>query len=364
MGDRGFFPVPPSLIRTTWNRSAAREGLRVENRSADETKVLLYDEIGFFGVTAGDFVRELAGIRTGTIDLHINSPGGDVFGALNIANALRDQQVSKQRTVVTICDGLAASAASIILMAGSTVRIADNALVMIHNPWTIAIGDVSDMEKVVTELKTVRNTIIATYKWHSSLDDEALGTLMDAETWMDASEALANGFATEQVEGLKATASLNPKAMAQLKIPDKFRARAEALVAKPAPAPVAASPVEVVRLCRESGVQDLAEDLLTAGATTDQVTARIATEQTARAAAATRATEITGLCAKAKLPELAAGYIKGAMAIDDVRTHLTTVTAKLDHVEIDGGLDPDRGAQGQGSWKKAFARVTHRGRAH
>jgi ATP-dependent protease ClpP protease subunit len=305
------------------------------------------DDYFGFGVTAKAFVDQLAKLpdAVSTIRVHINSPGGDVFGAVNIANALRDQQVSKGRAVETIVEGLAASAASIIMMAGKTVRIADNALVMVHNPWSVAVGNAADMRKQADTLDTLRNTIVATYQWQSTLSAEALVALMDAETWMDADEAIANGFATDKIQGLQAAASLNAGAVAKLTIPDKYRDRVHALL-KPAPtAPVAAAATEVLRLCREHACLDLAESLIVAKSSLEEVQARVAAARTTRTQATERATQIRALCETARLPELAAGYLNGAMSLEDIRAHLTTITAKVAGAEIDGSLEPDRGSR-------------------
>jgi ATP-dependent protease ClpP protease subunit len=296
-------------------------------------------------VTAKAFVDQLAQLpeTVKAIKVHINSPGGDVFAALNIANALRDQQTSKARTVETIVDGLAASAASIIMMAGKTVTIADNAMVMIHNPWTSEIGNAAALRKTADTLDAIRNTIVATYKWHSSLETEALNALMDADTWMDADEAIANGFATQKIDGLTAAASIDPKVTAKLSVPDRFKDRVKALL-KPEPAaPVVASSAEVLAAVDAAGLGvAFARDLLAQSLTGEQVNARIQTETRAKAAAAARATDIRALCAVAKLPELADGYIKGGMSVADVRVHMTTVTAKVHEAHIDTGLQPDR----------------------
>lgn len=297
------------------------------------------------GVTARAFTEKLAALPEGvkTLNVHINSPGGDVQGGVNIANALREQQLSKNRTVETFIDGIAASTASVIAMAGSKVHIADNALVMVHNPWTIGIGNADEMRKLAGILDTIRTQIVNTYKWHSSLDEKALEKLMDAETWMDADEALANGLATHKVEGLKAAALIDKRGMASLKIPEKFKARVLQFV-KPEPeTPPAADAVEVMRLCREGEVADIAESLVKAKATLTVVKTTIEGEKTKRSQAADREREIRGLCATAQLPELADGYVKGQMSVDDVRAHLTTVTAKVDKTEIDGSLKPDQG---------------------
>jgi len=312
-----------------------------------------FEEGGGPGVlTAKAFLAQLASLPAAvkTIRLHVNSPGGDVFAAVNIANALRDQRLSKNRTVEVFIEGLAASSASIVIMAGSTIRIADNALVMIHNPWSLAVGTAAEMRKAAEELDTVRATIVSTYRWHSELNDEELVALMDATTWMDADDALLYGFATEKVEGLKAAASLDPRALAaaKLAVPEHFRARVEALLERPEkarlepPAPAA----DLLRLCREAEVFDLAEELVASGATLEQATARVRRERETRAAAAERRMEIQTLCATARLPELADGYAQGAMPLEAIRAQLTLLTAKLDAIEIDGSLLPDRGAHG------------------
>jgi len=310
------------------------------------------------GVTARAFIEELAKLPAAvkTINVHINSPGGDVQGGINIANALREQQASKGRTVETFVDGIAASIASVIAMAGSKVHIADNALMMVHNPYCITVGNAAEMRKVADILDTMRGQIINTYKWHSALEPEALAALMDAETWLDADAAIANGLATDKIEGLKAAASIDAKAMATLKVPEQFAARVKDLV-KVAPAPVdppkAAAAADVLRICREGECLELAETLLAANATLPDVQARVAAEKTTRTAATTRATQISTLCATNKLPNLAKGYIAGAMSIDAVKEHLLEITAKVAGPEIDGSLEPDKGVPG----KKAINRT-------
>jgi ATP-dependent protease ClpP protease subunit len=338
----------------------ARDWFHIQNAADDPatTEIHIVDVIGswdddfwnrlfgeaLFGVTARAFVDQLAALpdTVKNIRLHINSPGGDVWGAVNIANALRDQQLSKGRTVETIIDGLAASSASIIAMAGTSIRMADNALMMIHNPWTIAQGNAAEMRRAADMLDTVRGQAVATYQWHSTMSADDIVAAMDAETWMSADEAIANGFATEKVEGLKAAALLDPKAVGAFKVPDKFKARVDALLKKDTPAPTAASATDILSAVEAAGLSTaFARELVAAAIPMDQVSARIATAKADKQQRETRANEITALCQAVKLPELAAGYIAGAMPPADVRAHLTIVTAKLDRTEIDGGLSPD-----------------------
>lgn len=231
--------------------------------------------------------------------------------------------------------------------------MADNALFMIHDPWTGLYGNARQLRAEADRLDTVRDTIVATYQWHTKLDAAEIVSLMKGPadgdgTWMTADEALAKGFITDKIEGLKAAALLDPKSLAKLSIPEKYRDRVQAFVSKPAeepPAPTPAAAADVLKACREGGCLDLAEGLLAANATAEQVQARVTAEKETRQRAAARETEIRGLCEKAKLPELAAGYVAGGMDAAQVRAQLVFLTAKLDKAEIDGGLNPDQGAK-------------------
>jgi ATP-dependent Clp protease protease subunit len=309
------------------------------------------------GVTARAFVEQLAALPDAvqTIHVHINSPGGDVQGGINIANALREQ-ASKGRVVETFVDGLAASIASVIAMAGTRVHIADNALLMVHDPWSVVVGNSGDMRKQADVLDAVRGQIVNTYRWHSSLEASEIEALMAAETWMDADEAIARGFATDKVEGLQIADALSPRAFARLKVPARFENRIARLVERKAPAPAS----DVLRLCREAACIDLAEGLVNDGATVEQVQAALASAVQARAAAAAREMEIRALCATANVPSLADAFTRSRMALGDIRAVLTTITALADHVEIDGALLPpaDPGTSMSASWKAAHQRAT------
>lgn len=350
-----------------------RAWFRFQNVAADPTVVDIYviDIIGdwidelineYYGfkatLTAKGFLDQLAKLDAAvkTIRLHINSPGGDVFAALNIANALRDQQLTKGRTVDTIIDGLAASAASIIAMAGKTVTMADNALMMVHAPWSVAVGNAGDMRKAADILDTCRDTLVATYKWHSTKKDDEIVALIEAETWMSADEAIANGFATDKVEGLQAAASIDPRAIAALKVPEQFKARVDALLKRDPEPPAAGDPKAIAQACKAANFPELVEDLI--GQPMAAVTARLETAKAEKATRDARATTIRGLCATAKTPQLADGYIAGGMDIDAIKAHLTTITALIDHKEIDNKIPPSDGEAGvTAGWTKAFAGV-------
>ena len=143
-------------------------------------------------VTPKTFKDELVA-GDGDITLWINSPGGDCFAAAQIYNLLMDY---KGNVTVKI-DGLAASAASVIAMAGNKVCMSPVAMMMIHNPATLAYGDKSDMEKTIGMLSEVKESIINAYELKSSLDRKQISKMMDNETWLNAKKAVELGFADE-----------------------------------------------------------------------------------------------------------------------------------------------------------------------
>jgi len=162
-----------------------------------------------FGVTSKAFLKALSDLPDAVkqIRVHVNSPGGDVTAATHIANMLRDQQ-AKGRAVEVIVEGAAFSAATIVTSAGKPTKIADNALMMTHKPWTVMAGNATELRRAADMADKFQDSIVATYKWKSQLSEEELNGLMDAETWMDADEAIANGFADEKIEGVSAAAAV------------------------------------------------------------------------------------------------------------------------------------------------------------
>lgn len=157
----------------------------------DAVELLIYDEIGFFGISAKQVADALADIDADTIHLRINSPGGDVFEGVAIHNALRTHPAQ----VITHIDGLAASIASIIALAGDEVRIAPNAFFMIHNPWGVTIGDAAIHRKMADTLERVSaGSIVSTYRKKTGADVETIETWMNDETWFSAERAAEAGF--------------------------------------------------------------------------------------------------------------------------------------------------------------------------
>ena len=142
-------------------------------------------------VTPKMFKDELAEYEGKDLTIWINSPGGDVFAASVIYTAIKERKGS---TKVKI-DGMAASAASVIAMSGDSVEMSPTAILMVHNPITGIWGDENDMKNVIKVLKEVKETIINAYEMKTKLSRDKLSALMDAETWMNAHEAVRLGFA-------------------------------------------------------------------------------------------------------------------------------------------------------------------------
>lgn len=173
----------------------------------DDATLYVYDVIGgaWGGVDAEVVVRSLAASTASTIHVRINSPGGDVFDAVAIANALR----AHPATVVAHIDGLAASAATSISLACDRVEIAQDGMYMIHNAWTLAMGNRHDMLDVATLLEKVDGNIARGYAGKTGSDIDQVQAWMDGETWFTADEAKAAGFVDEIITGNKAKADWN-----------------------------------------------------------------------------------------------------------------------------------------------------------
>lgn len=150
------------------------------------------------------------------INVYINSYGGEVAEGLAIYNALKRHKAK----VTTYCDGFAASIASVIFMAGDERVMSEASLLMIHNAWTMAIGNADDLRKQADDLEKITQASVNAYKSHSDLSEEAIKALMDAETWILPEEALEYGFATsiEKTETKKASQSVKSKLFELIKM--------------------------------------------------------------------------------------------------------------------------------------------------
>lgn len=165
---------------------------------ADKAEIWIYEMIGedFWtggGITAKNFQKELSEIKASQIDLHINSPGGAVFDGISIYNLIKQHPAN----VTTYIDGLAASIASVIALAGDKIIMAANSLFMIHNPTGMVIGTATDMRSLADVLDKIAGTMVGTYVGKTGKPEEDIRAMLDAETWMTADEAKEYGFIDE-----------------------------------------------------------------------------------------------------------------------------------------------------------------------
>ena len=179
----------------------------LEKSDNGEATIHLYNEVGAFGAGSKEFLADLGKLDGQHIHLRINSPGGSVVEGTAIYNALR-----RHKGGVTVhIDALAASMASVIAMSGSPVYIADNALLMIHNPWTVSMGESKDLRKEADLLDKLKSTLVNAYTRKTGMDQAQVAEMMDAETWLDAVEAVALGVADAIEEGVAAAATATPE---------------------------------------------------------------------------------------------------------------------------------------------------------
>lgn len=163
-------------------------------------EIYIYEEIGagwYGGITAKSFSETMKDLgKVSALDIFINSPGGSVFDGISIYNQIKRFDGEK----IVHVDGIAASIASVIAMAGDKVKIAANGMVMIHDPWSVAFGTAAEMRKMADSLDKVRDTILDTYVAATKGDRKAISDMMSAETWLSADEAVEKGFANEKTE--------------------------------------------------------------------------------------------------------------------------------------------------------------------
>lgn len=186
------------------------KGFNIKAKGNAAAEVYIYEDVGqgwFGGVGAKDFAKELKALgKVEQIDVRINSYGGDVFDGLAIYRQLVDHRAK----VTTYIDGIAASIASVIAMAGDEIVVAESGFVMVHNAWGVAMGGPEDMETMAGLLRTTSASIRDVYIARTGSTDAAVSAWMDAETWFTGAEAVEHGFANRMSENMKAAAHLDP----------------------------------------------------------------------------------------------------------------------------------------------------------
>lgn len=208
--DEAMAKMPAEVIDLVQHRSSS-DGYNFK-AAKREAEVLIYGEIGdelFGGLSAKSFAADLK--KAGKLDnitIRLNSPGGSIFDGVAIYNTLRNHPAP----VAVHIDGLAASAASVVAMAGDTIEMADNALLMIHEPWYMAIGSASELRAIAVSLDKIGEGMADTYARRAGKSLEEARAWMEAETWFTAAEARAAGLADSVAEPMKVAAAWSPMA--------------------------------------------------------------------------------------------------------------------------------------------------------
>lgn len=224
----------------------------VTNKAGDggPAQIRIYEEIGWFGITEEDFARDLAEITADEIEVQISSPGGDVFAGIAIYNALRTHPAR----ITTRVDSLAASIASVIVQAGDRRIMVSASQQMIHPAWGFAIGPAPDMREMADLLDKQTDVLAGIYAERSGKPAEHWRTLMDAETWFTAEEAVEAGLADEILKP-----AVRPEARAQ---EPRFVDQAASVVAEVEELVVRAQ--EVITFRVQQGKPPLSDDALEA----------------------------------------------------------------------------------------------------
>jgi ATP-dependent protease ClpP protease subunit len=187
-------------------RQQKNDWYRIRNQVDGPTQLYIYDEIGYFGVSAGDLIRDLADVN-GPLEVHLNSPGGEVFDGIAIYNTLL-----ARHDVTMKIDGLAASIASVIAMAGNPVEIARNGQMMVHDGFGMAIGTAQDMRDLAELLDRTSNNIAGIYSDHTGRPVAYWREIMKAETWYSSDESVDVGLADRIMDsGAGRQVTVNPE---------------------------------------------------------------------------------------------------------------------------------------------------------
>lgn len=241
-------PTHPVMLA----HAASRRAPVIRAATDDQPELYIYGEIGW-DVMAKEVIAALQTVQGRDIVVHVNSPGGNVFEGLTIVNALR-----AHKGAVTIqVDALAASIASVIALGGARIVMAENAFFMIHNPFTCACGTADDFRALASTLDKIGKTIRAEYVKRTGAKDGEVQAWMDGETWFDAEETIAAGFADE-ITGASDEEARVLEGMFK-NTPDKIAA-----MAKPSPRDGATTVREVERALREAGLSRTAARALVA----------------------------------------------------------------------------------------------------
>lgn len=291
----------------------------------ESAEISIYDEIGIWGVTAKAFINDLKKLgNVKNIVLTVNSPGGSVFDGLAIYNALK-QTRDNGATITAKVMGIAASAASFIVMAANTIEMPENSMMMVHYASGLAWGNADTMRETADILDKIDSSIVGIYTARTGKDEKDVRALLEAESWLTAAEAKDAGFADTVTENVKASASFEMENLpANIQALFKASQTPEQDPAAEQPNPVAE---QITALAKEAGFEALGAFFAVNYSDVAQATAAL---QNAR--------EISALCAVAKKPNMAEGFIKGKKSIADVRNELVNTLASEDEAKPTNGI--------------------------
>ncbi|WP_419182055.1 MULTISPECIES: ClpP-like prohead protease/major capsid protein fusion protein [Providencia] len=209
--------------------------------SETSADIYIYDEIGMWGISAKRFTEDLISLgNINHINLHIHSPGGEVFEGIAIYNQLKNHNAN----ITVYIDGLAASMASVIAMVGDEVKMPKNAMMMIHKPWGVSWGDANDMRDYADLLDKVENVLIPAYMEKTGKTKEEIEAMLGEETWLTAEECVEHGFANTVIEPVKAMASLSSKRIEEFKsMPNSLKNTLKNSLANPRNTTTSSAPV-------------------------------------------------------------------------------------------------------------------------
>ena len=284
---------------------------RITMKADGAAEVMIYDEIGssWFsdGVTAKGFAEQLKSMGdVKNIDVRINSPGGSVFEGLAIYNTLANHPAS----VTVHIDGLAASIATVIAMAGDTINMAENAMFMIHEPRAVVAGTADDMLSMASTLEALTTSATGVYASRSTMPEADVRAAMKSETWYSAAQAKAAGFVDSVTPNKAITAKFDPKQFSN--VPEWARVR---LALDPEPEPETAPAAEKEPETMHPETQPSVD--------VEAIKAQ------AKAEERERQTKIVALCNAAKRPELAAKFCEDdSISVSDVQAKLFEALCK------------------------------------
>lgn len=309
----------------------ARNWYSTKALSADTHEVSIFEEIGIWGVTARQYLADFNAIQAPNVTLYLNSPGGNVVEAVAMLNGML---MSGKHITVKVM-GIAASAASYLMLAGNVREMPENTYQFLHDPLGPLMGDADEHRELADQLDKMGDSLVATYMKRTGKSREEIKALLAQDALLTAQECLDFGLCDVVTPVVAVSAKFDPD------YPGLPPAVTAMFKAKPAPAAPTAPVLlvdQITAAVNAAGLGDYVAVFTLDDAITTPEAATLAVAQ---------AREVLGLCASAKLPDMAAKFIKARTPTSEVRASLVTALADADeaaHVDTSQRSDP-QGAQ-------------------